>query len=84
MALLAGGMLGSRAWCLQERQLSPRILHFLDPGMIMFECCNFVAAIGGPVVFGVPGTHSRDTKPDHEKRIIDIERNREPEVLPYS
>lgn len=84
MALLAGGMLGSRAWCLQERQLSPRILHFLDPGMIMFECCNFVAAIGGPVVFGVPGTHFRDTKPDHEKRIIDIERNREPEVLPYA
>jgi len=71
--LLSGGLLGSRGWCLQERQLSPRMFHFLEPGMIMWECCHFIAALGGPILFGPNDTHSKETKPDNEKRIIDIE-----------
>lgn len=69
MALLESGPLGSRAWCLQERQLSPRVIHFLDPGMIMWECCSFIAALGGPIIFG---NLTRESKPDNQKRIIDM------------
>ncbi|KAH7309760.1 heterokaryon incompatibility protein-domain-containing protein [Stachybotrys elegans] len=79
VALMAGGMLGQRAWCLQERELSPRILHFLDPGMVMFECCHFAAAIGGPVVFGTRYSYSRECKDEDGKRLIDVELGKGPE-----
>ena len=46
---LEGGPIGKRAWCLQERQLSPRILHLLDNGMYIWECPYIIAA-GPPVI----------------------------------
>src|SRR5438270_7142974 len=49
--LLEDGLLGSRAWCLQERQLSPRMFHFFDCGMMMWECCCLIGSLGGPVLF---------------------------------
>ena len=69
--LLEGGPLGERAWCLQERQLSPRMFHFLDCGMMMWECCFGLSALGGPIIFGPPLSRP-EMKPDDWQRIIDI------------
>lgn len=30
----------SRAWIHRERQIAPRILHFTDQGMVVWECCG--------------------------------------------
>ena len=36
--IFEGGPISRRAWCLQERHLSPRVLHILDNGVMLFEC----------------------------------------------
>ncbi|KAK5659793.1 hypothetical protein OQA88_1004 [Cercophora sp. LCS_1] len=42
--VLEGGPIGDRAWCLQERQLSPKVLHLIDDGNVVFECTGIVAS----------------------------------------
>ena len=39
---VANAHLATRAWTLQERVLSPRVVHFSDQGAI-WECMSFVA-----------------------------------------
>jgi hypothetical protein len=45
-SILDGGPIGERAWCLQERHLSPRILHLLDGGLMATECLFCVDIVG--------------------------------------
>jgi hypothetical protein len=40
--MIESGPLGSRAWCFQERQLSPRVVHFTIHGL-MWECRTYIA-----------------------------------------
>ncbi|KAB8224216.1 ankyrin repeat-containing domain protein [Aspergillus novoparasiticus] len=47
VALLAQGPLQSRGWCLQERELSPRVLHY-TPSQVLWECRAFKASEGWP------------------------------------
>jgi len=41
-AMLLHGPLASRAWCLQERYLSPRILHIFERNLWIWECSTRV------------------------------------------
>ncbi|KAB8270623.1 ankyrin repeat-containing domain protein [Aspergillus minisclerotigenes] len=47
VGLLAQGPLQSRGWCLQERELSPRVLHY-TPSQVLWECRAFKASEGWP------------------------------------
>ncbi|EMD96493.1 hypothetical protein COCC4DRAFT_75712 [Bipolaris maydis ATCC 48331] len=68
---LEGGELGARGWCLQERQLSPRICHFMESGMMMWECYCYIRALGGPKQFGPP--HSEAESEGYKTRMVDID-----------
>ena len=46
--LYEGGIIGDRAWCLQERQLSPRMIHILDNGVVLWECPSLMANTATP------------------------------------
>ena len=46
-SLLGDGVLQHRGWCLQERELSPRILHY-TPTQILWECRALKASQGHP------------------------------------
>lgn len=37
---LEGGQIGKRGWCLQERHLPPRLIHLIDGGCMLWECCT--------------------------------------------
>src|SRR5213080_3634425 len=67
--LVEGGELGTRGWCLQERHLSPRIIHFMESGLMMWECCCYIGALGGPRMFGPP--HSEAKPENYRTRMID-------------
>ncbi|PVH68192.1 HET-domain-containing protein [Cadophora sp. DSE1049] len=41
-----GGKLGTRAWCLQERYLSPRIIHVGDGNSWLWECNTCLISAG--------------------------------------
>jgi hypothetical protein len=45
--MIESGPLGSRAWCFQERQLSPRVVHFTRHGL-MWECRTCIATEDKP------------------------------------
>lgn len=45
--MIESGPLGSRAWCFQERQLSPRVMHFTRHALV-WECCTCVATDDQP------------------------------------
>ncbi|KAE9362831.1 HET-domain-containing protein, partial [Stipitochalara longipes BDJ] len=45
--MIESGPLGSRAWCFQERQLSPRVVHFTIHGL-MWECRTCIATEDKP------------------------------------
>ncbi|KAB8252028.1 ankyrin repeat-containing domain protein [Aspergillus flavus] len=47
VGLLGQGPLQSRGWCLQERELSPRVLHY-TPSQVLWECRAFKASEGWP------------------------------------
>ncbi|EXJ92770.1 hypothetical protein A1O3_01322 [Capronia epimyces CBS 606.96] len=74
--ILQGGIVGERAWCLQERHLSPRVLHLLDNGKFILECAQ-----GGmvdnsqrnPRVRRGEIPYSRGDKLAITKRLVDIE-----------
>lgn len=68
---LERGELGTRGWCLQERQLSPRIFHFMESGMMMWECCCYIGALGGPKQSGPP--HSEAKPEGYKTRMVDID-----------
>src|SRR2546423_4821920 len=73
--LLEGGELGTRGWCLQERHLSPRTIHFMKSGLMMWECCCHIGALGEPRMFGPPHAES---KPEHYRtRMIDARPTKE-------
>lgn len=48
------GIVGKRAWCLQERHLSPRLLHLLDNGVVMYECAQGTFSTNAPLLFDLP------------------------------
>ncbi|KIW29468.1 uncharacterized protein PV07_05282 [Cladophialophora immunda] len=50
--IFESGILGSRAWCFQERHLSPRLLHILDDRVVMYECAQATMATNAPDLFG--------------------------------
>ncbi len=50
-AMLLNGPLGKRAWCLQERYLSPRILHIFEGDVWIWECDSRVRAAGRKGMF---------------------------------
>ncbi len=45
--LIESGPLGERGWCFQERQLSPRVLHFTSH-MLVWECRTCIATEDRP------------------------------------
>ena len=49
--LYEGGIIGARAWCLQERQLSPRMIHLLDNGVMLWECPSLLSNTATPEHF---------------------------------
>ena len=49
--LYTGGIIGARAWCLQERQLSPRMMHLIDNSIILWECSSLRASNATPEHF---------------------------------
>jgi hypothetical protein len=59
---LEGGILGKRGWCLQERHLSPRVLHVRDGGLWIWECNSRAMASDG----------SKRDGPQRRLRAIDI------------
>ena len=36
--IFLGGPISGRAWCLQERHLSSRVLHLIDDAVVLYEC----------------------------------------------
>lgn len=61
--LLEGGPIGDRAWCLQERHLSPRVLHLLDGGVMAYECTSSARSMAPRETF------SFVTQPDHARML---------------
>jgi hypothetical protein len=59
--VLEGGPIGNRAWCLQERHLSPRILHLIDGGIMVYECTSIIGSTASRDVF------SFVKEPDHAR-----------------
>lgn len=51
-------VLKTRAWCFQERVLSPRILHFFDSG-VLFECRQEYSMYNDPLLSAPAGSISR-------------------------
>ncbi|OAP61506.1 hypothetical protein AYL99_03709 [Fonsecaea erecta] len=63
--VLEGGILGTRAWCFQERHLSPRLFHILDNGVVFCECAEVSVFTNAPNLLGF-----RTNKPQGQKLAI--------------
>ncbi|MCJ1385497.1 hypothetical protein MMC17_008620 [Xylographa soralifera] len=66
----------SRGWCLQERILSPRIIHYSATELI-WECrtsveCECGTLQGGNVSWGKPGLERKLRRVDHNAAVKDI------------
>jgi hypothetical protein len=79
--MLESGVVGKRAWCLQERHLSPRLLHILDNGVVIFECSRAQWSTNAPNLFGLPGEATSHRKIANSKRWIDIANELKHDIL---
>lgn len=76
--ILEGGIIGTRGWCLQERQLSPRVLHVLDEGVFIWECVSCIR-IGSERLPFAPSdlelgkSTPKIPRPLHLDRLVDYE-----------
>ncbi|KAH8691086.1 heterokaryon incompatibility protein-domain-containing protein [Phaeosphaeriaceae sp. PMI808] len=83
---LEGGPVGKRAWCLQERHLSPRLIHLIDRGHMLWECCEISATSVSPRAFSFCNAREASKmsqskqKSAMHRRLIDIPDDRRQEI----